>query len=342
VLSIRERGTELSEFFVGSYTPDMEGESTGIAVLASAEDGSLVNRGVVAEIASPSFLASGGDLLFAAIEGEARVASFRRGRHGDGTSLEPVGSAPSGGDFPCHILALDGVTIVSNYGSGTLGVLRTDTDGSLELVQVVDGSGSGPHEAQDGPHAHSTFALDATTILSADLGADRVHVHTLAGGRLERTATLVLPAGTGPRDFRRHPSGRILLLGELSGQVFALDYDGGELFFDEATAVPGVQLGDHAAEISLSDDGSLGFVGLRGSNRVSTLAISPDALRLEAVGSQPTGGDWPRHHVVDGKFLHVANQRSSTVTSFEIRENGELSSIGEPVVVASPTHLLRA
>ena len=333
------RGTELSTFFVGGYTPDMDGESTGIAVLESAPDGSLHYVGVVAEVASPSYLARHGDLLYAAIEGEARVQVYRRG---PGTTLEALGSASSGGDFPCHLLALGDVTLVSNYGSGTIGVLATGADGSIELTQVIAGEGSGPHEAQDGPHAHSTFALDSRTILSADLGADRVHVHTLVSGRLERTATLAVPAGTGPRDFRRHPSGRILLLGELSGQVLVLDWIDGELSIEQAIAVPGVQLGDHAAEISVSDDASLAIVGLRGSNRVGLIAISPDGLFLDPAGSVETGGNWPRHHVVDGKFLYVANQLSSTVSAFEILGDGGLSSLGEPVTVPSPTHLLRA
>ena len=63
----------------------MDGESTGIAVLESAPDGSLHYARVVAEVPSPSYLARHGDLLYAAIEGEARVQVYRRG---PGTTLE--------------------------------------------------------------------------------------------------------------------------------------------------------------------------------------------------------------------------------------------------------------
>ena len=53
-----------------------------------------------------------------------------------------------------------------------------------------------------------------------------------------------------------------------------------------------------------------------------------------------SGGDWPRHLVVDGDFVHVANQRSSTVATFRIGVGGALTPVGTPVAVPSPTHLL--
>ena len=47
-------------------------------------------------------------------------------------------------------------------------------------------------------------------------------------------------------------------------------------------------------------------------------ALDADAVR--PVGWVPSGGDWPRHLVVDGEFVHVANQLSNAqfeaVTSF--------------------------
>lgn len=322
-------------WFVGAYTADMGGGATGIAELSSCADGSLELARVAAIADSPSYLAVDGERLYAASEAAGRIDVFTRGANG---SLDLTGSAPSGGSFPCHLTIAAGRLLVSNYGSGTIGVIDTE---SLELVQVLEGSGSGPHAVQDGPHAHATFLLDADTVLSADLGADEVHVHRLTADGLSRTQTLTLPGGTGPRDLVQHPSGVVLLLAELSLELIVLEYVGGLLSVVDSFAIPGAEAGDHAAGISLTGDARFAFVALRGSNRVAVLALSDDGRTAEPVTSVSSGGEWPRHHAVDGEVLHVANQISHSVASFRIAKTGELSLISAPTFVPSPTFLLR-
>lgn len=324
----------MSHWFVGAYSADMDGEATGIATLASRPDGSLENLGLAASAESPAFLATDGETLYAAAEGRDSVLAFDR----DGLSLTLRGEAPAGGASPCHLGLYDSRVVTSCYADGVVGVLAADP---FALVQALEGEGAGPHEAQDGPHAHSTFRLEDDIVLSADLGADRIHVHRFRDGRLHRESSLELPAGTGPRDIRRHSSGRLLVLGELSLEVLVIEWDGTELGIVSATALPGAKAGDHAAEVSLSTDERFAYVGLRGSNLISVLSVEPDAS-LAPLGSVSCGGDWPRHHVVDGDVLHVANQRSSTVASFRIGSDGMPELIAEPTAVASPTLLLKA
>ena len=112
---------------------------------------------------------------------------------------------------------------VSNYLDGSIDVFPLAPDGAIgELLQTLGAIGSGPNPGQDCPHAHSTpvlhSALREPTVLSADLGADRVHVHladrSLEGAALVRTETIALPPSTGPRDLLHH-QGRVILLGEL-------------------------------------------------------------------------------------------------------------------------------
>ena len=319
-------------FYVGAYTADMGGTATGIAALGRLADGSLENLGLATVADSPSYLAAAGDLVYAAAEATGRVEVFRR----DGElPLVPVAGAPSGGVAPCHVARYGDTVVAACYVDGTLGVLSAEP---LALTQRVEAHGAGPHPAQDGPHAHATFALDGTTVLSADLGSDRVHVHEVANGHLTRTASLDLPPGTGPRDFLRLPSGLLLVLGELSLEVLVLRWNDGELSIVGGAPLAGAEPGDHASALSLGPGGRFAYAGLRGSNRISILAV--DGETVTAAGFVDAGGDWPRHHVVDGDVMHVAHERSSTVASFRLGVDGVPTLIAPAVAVASPIFLL--
>jgi 6-phosphogluconolactonase len=246
-----------------------------------------------------------------------------------------VASAPAGGSYPCHLAGYGDTLVAACYGDGALGVLSARP---LALVDTVRAEpATGPHDAQDGPHAHATFALDATTVVSADLGADLLHVHSLTAGVLTRTGSFAVPAGTGPRDFLRLADGRILLLGELGLTVLELAWRGGELAIVDEVALHGAQPGDHAAALTASVDGRFAYAGLRGSNRISVLGVEHGLSALTSVAS---GGDGPRHHVVDGDVMHVAHERSHSVASFRISENGIPEQIAPPIRVSSPIFLL--
>jgi len=320
----------MKKWLAGTYTADMDGAADGIETLSSRPDGSLQSAGLAVTADSPSFVRATAEAVYAVSEATGELVAYVRG---PGTELIETSRASSGGEAPCHIGVYGSVVIVSNYVSGTLGVL---TLGPLELVQVLDAEGSGPHEAQDGPHAHSTVQLASGLIVSADLGADRLHVHSLDGDRpvLTRISSVELPAGTGPRDVRQLASNRILVLGELSSELLLLDESLDAL---ATTRIPGSQPGDHAAGISVWGD--FVYVTLRGSNRIGVLRIDGD--ELVAVADVSSEGDWPRHHVIDGDVLHVANQLSSTVASFRIDEAGIPRIIAKPTPVFSPTYLER-
>jgi 6-phosphogluconolactonase len=322
----------MSTFLVGAYTADMGGTATGIAALGTLPDGSLEYLGVAATADSPSFLAAHGDLVYAASEATGRVDSYRRA---GGFALERVASADSGGAAPCHVARYGDTVVAACYVDGRVGVLDAEP---LALVQTLEGvTRTGPHPAQDSSHAHATFALDATTILSADLGTDEIHRHTLAGGRLARTGSLRLPAGTGPRDFLRHPSGLVLVLGELGLTLTALN---DRLEVVASVDLAGGEPGDHASALSTSADGRFVYAGLRGSNRISIVEI--DNAQLRPAGFIDAEGDWPRHHLVDGAVMHVAHERSSTVASFRISADGIPRLISAPIRVPSPIFLLKS
>jgi len=323
----------MTTWLVGAYTPDMDGAARGIETLSSRPDGSLEPAGLAALATSPSFVlahAAAGhtETVYAVSEATGELVAYARGA---GNELVATATVSSGGEAPCHIGVYGDVVIVANYVSGTLGVISRDP---VELVQVLEAEGTGPHEAQDGPHAHSTVQLANGEIVSADLGADRLHVHTLHGSSLTRTRSVELRAGTGPRDIRQLASNHVLVLGELSNELLLLD---ASLQVLATTLIPGAQPGDHAAGISVRGD--FVYVALRGSNRIGVLRVDGD--ELVSVADVSSEGDGPRHHVIDGDVLHVANQLSSTVASFRIDEAGIPRIIAKPTPVFSPTYLER-
>uniref|UniRef100_UPI0028A76E08 beta-propeller fold lactonase family protein n=1 Tax=Microbacterium sp. TaxID=51671 RepID=UPI0028A76E08 len=71
----------MTQFWVGGYGTDMDGDAEGIGVL-SVDDGggpsTLRHRGTAAPVASPSWLAAHPtlDVVYAALEGDGAVQAF--------------------------------------------------------------------------------------------------------------------------------------------------------------------------------------------------------------------------------------------------------------------------
>lgn len=330
----------MTMWWAGAYGPDMEGTAAGIGLLRERSDGGLEWVDLAAEMMSPTYLARRGDHLYAVAEGSGHVHSFRV----NGASLDADGVVPSGGGWPCQIEFVDDALVISNYENGTVGVVALAGDGSVsELTQVLEGSGSGPHPNQAGPHTHAALRLDDATVVTADLGADRLLLHRVergdAGTALVRTGEVVMTPGTGPRDIVRHPSGLIYVLGEHGRDLSVFAWDGARLDLRTSLGLPGAEQSDQAAAVGFGP-GGLAYAGLRGSNRVSVMAASPEGDTLEPVGWVDSGGAWPRHLVVAGDRLHVSNQESGQVSTFALRADGLPELVGEPAAVPSPTFLL--
>lgn len=318
----------MTTWWVGGYSSDMKGTIPGILAMRSTDEGTLELVGTAVETPSPSFLLQLGGRIYAVAEGAGEVRSFRR--TGD-NALELEGVAPSGGTWPCSLAPVPGGVAVANYFDGSVALVD---EGAARLLEVAPGSGSGPSERQAGPHAHAVLAIDDETLLSIDLGSDSVLVHRPG---LQLASSLRLPAGSGPRDIVRHPSGLFYVLTELSNELFVLRWTGSSLELVSSVAVPGATEGTQGSAISLWGD--YVYTGLRGSNRIAVLRAKGDTV--EPVGWVSSEGDWPRHHAVDGDVLHVALQLSNSVASFRLGADGMPSLIAAPTPVPSPNYLLR-
>src|SRR5690606_23679405 len=192
------RAAVMTALLVGGYGPDMGGTASGVRTAESSPDGLVVGAGLPCD--SPSWIAVRGERMVATLEGSGALAWFSRtpeGWRADGVTRLEAGS-------PCHAAFLDDDTVaVASYGDGAIVLARHGQAGPL---QRLDGSGSGPLPAQEGPHAHHVHVLADGRVLTLDLGADRLHVHERrADGLLIRVDSLALPAGTGPRDLHALP-----------------------------------------------------------------------------------------------------------------------------------------
>lgn len=318
----------MTEFLVGGYTAD---DAPGGVRRLDAASG--MNE-VVAATSDPSYLLASptADLLYAVDEGGDAVVAIR-----DGVVAARVATA---GTAPCHLsITADGTLLLAAcYGDGAVSVHDLDEDGipgPARRLPEPPAAPNGPHPAQDGPHAHSTLEV-GDLLLVADLGTDRVLVHRRAGADFVLDGAIPLPAGAGPRDLLRVPSGPVLVLGEHDARIHVLDVAARAVRASVPTTADPVR-GDQAAGMTLV--GRRLTAGLRGSDRIALLRLDDDGIP-SPVDAALTGGTWPRHHALDGDRLLVANERSGTVTALAIRSDESLGSPGPVARIPSPTFLL--
>jgi 6-phosphogluconolactonase len=314
----------VTDCWVGGYTRP---EGGGVRRLPGGE--------VVAETPDPSYLLASpthDGLVYAVDEGGDAVVAILRG--------EVVARVPAAGSAPCHlaVVADGGLLLAACYGDGAVSAHRLDAAGvpaAGEPLPAPEPAPNGPHPAQDGPHAHCALEVDGL-LLVADLGTDRVLVLRRTGDGFLPDGAIALPPGAGPRDLLRTGGDEVLALGEHDARIHVLDVPGRRV----RASVPSTSdptRGDQAAGMTLV--GGRLTVGLRGSDRIALLRLGDDGLPVP-VDSALTGGTWPRHHVVDGDRLLVANERSGSVTELPFRSDGTLGTPGPVARVPAPTFLL--
>lgn len=320
-------------WLIGGYGPDSRGTAAGISLAKRGADGVLEVVGLAAALESPSWITVHGDHVYAALEAAGRVVSLRRTASG----LELDGSAPAGGGDTCALAVVNRRLLAANYGNGVVGVIGLNASGAVtDLLQTLENRGSGPHPDQSGARAHAVFAPDPGAVITLDLGTDEALIHRWGAEGLERVGAYRFPPGTGPRDIARHPSGRLVVVGELDGSVHLLDWADGALSAVASTVVDGFAPRTHAAAIAFSPDGRFGYTSLRRAGRIALVEFTGDGLR--AAGSVSAEGPWVRHLAADGDLLHAANEHTGELTTFRIGADGSLTHVGASPA-PSPTYL---
>ena len=321
-------------------------------------------------------LAPGGRRLYAVTEDQqGTVSGFEIAPDG---VLGHVGTVPSGGAHPCHLVATDDAVWVANYGDGAFAVLPLDASGVPTEALRLTHEGTGPDtDRQEGPHAHFVGAVGGAPVV-VDLGTDELRaypraldeVRSLADAGAPPRVVATFPAGAGPRHFAVLPGAAgaqgtpeaLFVATELDARVYVLVPSGDGAFevvgSVPATAAPLPEGGrSYPSHVALSADGSRLFVAVRGADVLSTFAVTrasgPDggAPVLEHLTDTSVGGAWPRHFAVlapagadvpVADLVVVANQNSSNLAVLRIDRADGGGVLVDEVTVPAPACVVEA
>jgi 6-phosphogluconolactonase len=294
---------------------------------------------LVAPAANPTFLVLHGDLLLAVNElsefdgeDQGAVSAYRA----SGARLELCSMVPSHGVDPCHLAVRGEEVAVANYGGGSVALLRLE-DGALTQARTVVGFAvSGPHRRQEGSHPHGAF-YHGDLLLVPDLGGDCVH--RLRAGSGDRLEPLRTAAGSGPRHLAGAPAGRIYVVNELANTVDV--FADGRLLQTVGTLPEDASVRSATAGIQLTPAGDRLFVSNRGHDSLVSWPVGPDG-RLGTPSFCPSGGEHPRHFVVDGDWALVANRDSSNVVARRLEPDGSFGAEADRATVPSPVCIAMA
>jgi 6-phosphogluconolactonase len=241
--------------------------------------------------------------------------------------------------------------LVSNYGSGSVKSFHLNPDGTFVDGNVIQHYGSSVNQVrQAGPHPHCIVpSPDGRFALVCDLGLDKVMVYKVnSAGVLTSNDPPFAPIapGSGPRHVAFSPDGKTAcVISEMACTVTVFDWDAkrGRLTQRQSLSLlPDGQYKDSftAAEIEWRPDGKFVYATIREHNSVSVLSVKGKKLSL--IQNLSCAGDFPRGMGIDpsGHWLMVGNQKSRTVTVFEInKRTGMLTPTGQVVNVGIPVDI---
>lgn len=314
------------QLLLGTYTRRV---SEGIySVDLNTETQKLENLSLIAKVGSPTYLDTNKDksIIYAVINEDDKGGLVSLVKQDDGT-YERKATVVAEGAAPCYVAYDENRQFVytSNYHDGEVSVYKTDSEGTLELVDTVAHSGSSAHENQDAPHAHySNLTPDEKFMVACDLGTDKVYTYEVSDeGKLSEVAQLEVAPGTGPRHLVFHPSLDIAyLFGELSSDVLVLDYNTETGEFSVTQTISTIP-NDHTsfnggAAIRITSDGKFVYASNRGHDSLVTYSTDADG-KLTLVGYTPTEGETPRDFNLDPseQFVVVGHQDTDNLTLFE-------------------------
>ena len=347
-------------FFVGTYTRDegwVNGTADGIYRGVITDDGEKLSLDTTAaEVINPSFVAVSPDKknLYAVSElgrGNEPTGYVHAFSINEDLSLTYIDKYPTNAQAPAHISIDDAGKLVfaANYQGGVVMAYKRMADGSLEILQQLDQSGSGPHPNQNGSHTHMAKLSPAQYYLYiTDLGSDKVWSYHIDHETLTLTKTdqefAALPPGSGPRHMDFGTSAEFAyVMNELNSTITVFDFN-----FEDGSLSPVQTIStlpesfnewNSTADIHVHPSGKFLYGSNRGHNSIVSYAINQEDGTLTLLDHISTEGEFPRNFAVhpSGDFLYVANQNSDNITVFSIdAETGVLTYTGESIDVNTP------
>ncbi|WP_299017738.1 lactonase family protein [uncultured Polaribacter sp.] len=326
-------------FYVGTYTKK---DSKGIYKYSLSKEGKLSEIGLQATVVNPTFLVKSKDkkTLFAVGETDKNGVGFVRSFKIEKDSLTQVSKEKTGGAGPCFVgINDDNYIVTANYRAGTVGLLKTDTNGKLSnLLDVQQHFGKGTTERQKAPHAHSAwFHPTKKELISVDLGTNELWFSKIENDKLTLTAQqkLAMPKGSGPRHLTFHPNKKwIFVLNELANTVSLVKENNGKYFVESTiTTLPNdFTEFSKAADIHITKDGLFLYASNRGHESIAIFEVNTADGSLKTVGYENVRGEHPRNFSLSPNedFLVVANQDTDNIISFKRDEKtGKLIFVDE-------------
>lgn len=343
--------------FVGTYTGE---RSDGIYLFRfDSDEGLLTPADTASGVSNPSYLNLSPDhsFLYAVNEeadsANATVSAFSFDKENGKISF--LNKQTSRGGAPCYVSTDHNgkAVFVGNYLGGSLAMFPINEDGSLADAQtIIEHVGSGVNKSrQEAPHVHCTIiSPDNKYLFVTDLGTDQINGYPFnsENTELEQQPAIIFETkpGAGPRHLTFHPNRKYAyLVTELSGTVYALEYDGESLKeLQTISALPDNYAGTvSGADIHVSPDGKFLYVSNREDlNDIAIYSIDEETGMLTKAGRHSSDGVHPRNFMIDptGNFLLVANRYTNNIVVFHRdKETGMITPTGHEVGVSQPVSL---
>ena len=330
---------------VGTYT---NGASTGIYTFGFDQEQGTSRALDSIALSNPSYLTASADgrRVYAVSEKpDSSAALVTLDFDPSNGHLSLLGSQPTCGGDPCYVSTNGKWVLTANYSGGSLSVFPLRADGTADaLATLFRGTATGPDSIrQADAHVHcAVFAPDGKHVFATDFSADRLLRFDITDNGLafapDSTSTS-LPPDYGPRHLIFAPDGRhAYVIGELSGTVTAMRYEGGRLDILQTLAADTTGARG-SADIRISPDGRFLYASNRLRNDgLAIFAIHPTEGTLTLKGYQQTGLH-PRNFNItpNGRYLLVACRDSHVIQVYERdTQTGALTDTGRDIRVDQP------
>ena len=343
--------------FFGSYNWEKGSEAVYVYELDN-ETGKLSKVASSSDVINPGYItvSSDGKYIYASSDAKTpnygTVSSFAFDP--DKKSLSFLNQQKTRGENPVYVnVDKSGKWLINaTYNQATISVFPLLENGKIDSIaqhfKFTEGSGVNPTR-QEKSHTHSAvFAPDYTTVLFADLGADKILQYPFDASQnkpliYNQSTFINTKPGSGPRHITFSKDGKLAYsVEELAGMISVYDFSNNTLKEIQriATHPDKITEGFESSDVHISPDGKFLYATNRGKeNNIAIFKVLNDG-KLESIGYKKTGGKHPRTFAIDetGKFIIVTNVISQDVTVFKRNlETGMLKKVGKPVKIKNVT-----
>lgn len=328
--------------YVGTYT---NGDSDGIYQFEfDSETGELTNKQLAATSENPSFITYSPDKNYLYVVNENEKGTVSSFKVNTNKSLTFINKVSTNGAHPCHISINEqgDKAVVSNYSGGNFSLYVLNNNGSLNDASQVFNHNTDSIIS----HVHSAQFFNNDLYVS-DLGKNAVYQYKLTDKnyKLKDSSIVKMTKNAGPRHFSLTKDGLfIYIINEFSSTITSAKKteNGFELIENILTLADNFKDKSYCADIHLSEDEQFLYGSNRGENSIVVFKRDKVSGKLDKIQNINAHGNWPRNFTIDptGKFLLVANQKSSNISVFNIEgSTGKLSFL-HSVKLSSPVCLL--